>query len=219
MIRTARWLLAGALAAAAAFAPAAPLSPAELTALCANAEDQAHCGRLIEARQLPKFGKIAERDGDELRIWLEPFGMTRFRDTINITGARTYAVWDYLEKLETVVLFTTDADRTGFILVQQRGGEEYPLPSEPVLAPDERHFATADFCEHDCVNEIAVWQIARNGVRKTLVWKPDARWTDVSVSWRGADALKIEYSLPDQPASRITERRLGDPGWKSIPAK
>ena len=44
--------------AVAGFAHAAPLTSTELTALCANAEDQAHCGRLIEARQLPRVARF-----------------------------------------------------------------------------------------------------------------------------------------------------------------
>jgi hypothetical protein len=194
-------------------ARAAPLTPAELTALCAHAEDQAHCGRLIEARQLPRVARIVERHGDELRVSLAPLGLTIFRDSVDINGAKSYAVWDYVEDLDTLVLFATDGERTSFLLVQRRGGGEYRVPSEPVLAPDARHFATADFCADDCENEIAVWRIAREGVRKELAWKPAAAWSDVSVGWRAADTLKIEYSVPDRPGSRIAERRLSDPGW------
>jgi hypothetical protein len=194
-------------------AAAAPPTPAELAALCGNAEDQAHCGRLIEARQLPRVTRIVERNGDELRVSLAPLGLTIFRDSVDINGAKSYAVWDYVEDLDTLVLFATDGERTSFLLVQRRGGGEYRVPSEPVLAPDARHFATADFCADDCENEIAVWRIAREGVRKELAWKPAAAWSDVSVGWRAADTQKIENSVPDRPGSRIAERRLSDPGW------
>ena len=44
----ARWAFAA--LALPALALAAPIAREELTALCANAEDQAHCGRLVEAR-------------------------------------------------------------------------------------------------------------------------------------------------------------------------
>jgi len=82
---------------------AAPPTHAELTKLCTNAEDQAHCGRLVEASRLPALKKFVTREGDELRIALVPAGLTVFRDAINIIGARTYAVWDYVEDVDSIV--------------------------------------------------------------------------------------------------------------------
>ena len=160
-------------------AHAAPIARADLVALCKDAEDQAQCGRLVEARQLKSLSRIAERNGDELRVQLAPAGLTVFHDTINVTGARTYAVWDYLEDLDTLVLFTTVGERTGFMLVQRRTGDEYRVPAEPVMSPDARHFATADVCAQECDNEVAVWRIARDGVRKEAAWTPPATWSDV----------------------------------------
>lgn len=200
-------------------AAAAPLSPAEITSLCANAEDQAHCGRLIEGRQMKAVSRFVDRNGDELRIQLSPFGMTVFRDTINISGAETYAVWDYLEDLETVVLFATAGDRTEFWLVERRGGREIRIPSEPVLSPNQQRFVTADFCASGCDNQVVVWRIEPTDVHKELAWTPSAPWTDVSVGWRSQDTLKLEYSLAGQPGSRIVERRLSDASWTKVPAR
>ena len=125
---------------------AAPISREELTSLCIEADDAARCGRLVEARQLRAMSRFVERDGSELRIQLVPFGLTTFRDSEGVRGARSYAVWDYLEDLDTLVLFTTVGERSGFMLVQRRSGDEFRVPAEPVIAPDKRHFATADFC-------------------------------------------------------------------------
>ena len=196
---------------------AAPPSHAELTSLCKDAEDQAACGRLVEARRLRDLSRILERNGDELRVSLSPIGLTVFRDSIDVWGATSYAVWDYVEPLDTLVLFTTRGERTGFLLLQRQGGEEYPLPSEPVLAPDRRHFVTADVCPRDCTNEIAVWSIVRKGVRKVATWKPPAAWTDAGVSWRGVDALAIEYSLADDPRTQTLALPLSDPSWVKAP--
>ena len=218
----ARWVFAAlALPALAlpALALAAPIAREELTALCANAEDQAQCGRLVEARQLPRLSRIAERVGDELRVSLSPFGLTIFRDTVNVTGATSYAVWDYLENLDTLVLFTTDGDRSGFLLLQRRGGGEYRVPSEPIMAPDARHFATADFCAKECDNRVTVWRMDRNGVRKLSTWVPAKPWTDVSVTWTDADTIALEYSLADDAQPRTLLRRLGDPSWQNVSTK
>ena len=195
---------------------AAPPTPAELTKLCSNAEDQAHCGRLVEARQLPKLKAVATREGDELKIALLPVGLATFRDAVNIIGARTYAVWDYIEDLEAVVLFATDGDRTEFWIVARRGGGEFRVPSEPVLAPGHRRFATADFCADACDNELAVWRIDDSGVRKELTWKPSETWADAGVTWKGAEALAIEYTVAKASSPRTLERRINDATWTRV---
>ena len=187
---------------------AAPLTPAELTRLCTNAEDQAHCGRLVEASRLPALKKIVTREGDELRIALVPAGLTVFRDAINIIGARTYAVWDYVEDVDAIVLFATDGDRTEFWLVQRRGGAEFRLPSEPVLAPGHKRFATADCCADGCANELAIWRIDDPGVRKELAGNPAEPWRDAGVTWKGTETLAIEYTPDSDARPRSLERRL-----------
>ena len=58
------------------------------------------------------------------------------------------------------VLFTTDADRTGFLLLTRHNGRQYRLPAEPVLSPDRQYLVTADFCADGCDNELALWRIA-----------------------------------------------------------
>ena len=103
-----RVLLSGLLAAGACVVQAAPLTPADIATLCANAEDQAHCGRLVEERQIKALPGLAVRDGDDLRITLYPSGTAVFRDVVRITGAQTYALWDALSPINGVVLFTTE---------------------------------------------------------------------------------------------------------------
>ena len=57
-----RSLRAGATLAAGLFAAAAvaaPVSTEELATLCANAEDSAHCGRLVETEQMKSLPHLA----------------------------------------------------------------------------------------------------------------------------------------------------------------
>lgn len=193
---------------------AAPISRADLVALCGDAEDPAQCGRLVEARQLRTVSRFVEREGRDLRVRLVPYGLSVFRDTDSALGGGTsYAVWDYYADLETLVLFTTRNDRSGFLLLTRRGGAEHQLPAEPVLAPDQRRFATADVCAHGCDNEVAVWRIDRDGARKEASWKPPADWTDVTVAWRGANTIALEYLVGNDSTAHSAERRLDDPSW------
>ena len=197
-------------------ATAAPPTAAELAKMCGDAEDQAQCGRFVEARQLPKLRNVASRDGDELRIELLPVGSTVFRDAINIIGARSYALWDYVEDLESVVLFATNGDRTEFWWVQRRGGGEFRIPSEPVLAPGHRQFATADFCAQECDNQVAVWRIDASGVHKELAFSPQEVWQEASVAWKNANSVVIEYMRASEATPQIVERRLDDATWVRV---
>jgi hypothetical protein len=195
-------------------ARAAPISRAELTSLCIEAEDAVRCGRLVEARQLRALSRFVERDGAELRIQLVPFGLTTFRDSENVRGTRSYALWDYADDLETVVLFTTNGERSGFMLVQRRGGAEFGIPAEPVFSPDRRHFVTVDVCARECEQEVTLWRIGADGVAKEATWRPPADWTDASATWRTAGTLVFDYSTAKDPASRTLERTLADRSWQ-----
>ncbi|MEP6679389.1 MAG: hypothetical protein ABJB78_08825 [Betaproteobacteria bacterium] len=202
---------AAALPAAAAAAPTA----VQVGELCANADDQAHCGRLIEQAQMKRLPGLVERAGDDLRIALLPAGSgtVTFRDSVPLTGAKSYALWDYLDRINAVVLFTTDGEQTGFLLLQRTNGRQYRLPSEPTISPDRQRLVTADFCASGCAGELAVWRVTRDDVRKELAWKPPAPWTDASATWKDADTLQIEYSADGQASARTLLRGLDAPGW------
>ncbi|MGI8894183.1 MAG: hypothetical protein ACR2HE_00760 [Casimicrobiaceae bacterium] len=210
--------LAAAFAFAATCAPAAPLAPARVVELCANADGQAHCGRLIEAEQLKALPNLAVRDGDALRVSLFPAGVREFVDVDTIRGSQTYSLWDYWGPINAVVLFTTNLDRTGYAVLQRATGQLTALPAEPVLAPDRQRLAIADFCAKDCENDITVWRVTREGVRGESAWKPRETWTDVTVYWKDAATLAIEHTLSDGKTLTL-ERRLADPGWSKFDAR
>ena len=74
--------------------------------------------------------------------------------------------------------------------------------------------AVADFCRANCDNEVTVWRIARDGIRKELGWKPDANWSDVTVQWKDAETLTIEFTPADDVKARTLERRMADADWQ-----
>jgi len=211
-----RLVLFAALALAAATARAGPTA-SEVATLCADAEDAAHCGRLVEARQLARLAGIAARDGDELRVALYPSGTAVFRDRIGIDNVKTYALWDALSPINAVLLYVTDGERTGFLLVQRAGGRTTPLPAEPVLSPDRRYVVTADFCAEGCDNEIALWRVSREDVRKERAWRPGARWSDVTVEWQSPARLVVEHTPAGATARDRVELRLDDARWRNVP--
>src|SRR5436309_4042948 len=125
-------LRAGLMLALLAFASSShgiSLHAAQIAELCANAEDQSHCGRLIKEVQLKRLPGLAVRDGDDLKVSLFPSGAATFHDSVAITGAKSFTLWDYFDRINAVVLFTTDGDQTGFLVVQRTNGKQSRMPS------------------------------------------------------------------------------------------
>jgi hypothetical protein len=195
-------------------AHAAPVTPARITELCAQAEGPAHCGRLVEADQMKALPNLAVRDGGTLMVLLYPAGAREFVDVDTLHGSTTWSLWDYWSPVNVVVLFTTDMDRLGYATLQRTTGQLTAVPAEPSLSPDRQHMAVADFCAANCDNEVSVWSVAREGIRKELSWKPNAQWTGVSMQWKGDNTLVLEYTPKGEDKPRTVERRLADADWQ-----
>ena len=207
--------LAAAACCAASLALAAPLSNTELTEICAQADDPVHCGRLVEAVQLKRLPNLARRDGGVLTVSLYPAGSAVFTDSADPVGGRSYSLWDYLDGINAVLVYTTAGDTTTFTLLQRTTNRRVELPTEPQLAPDRAHLVTADVCEAQCSNEIAVWRVTRESVHKELTWSPGAAWTDAAAKWKDAATLSFEYVGAE--GQGIAEKKLDDPAWKRVP--
>jgi hypothetical protein len=208
-------LVAGLLAAVAvASLHAAPPTPERVLELCAQVEGPSHCGRLVEAEQLKALPNLAVREGDTLRVSLFPSGSRDFVDTITTQNERTYALWDYWSPVNAVVLFITSGDELRYAVLQRTTSALSVVPAEPVLAPDRQRIAVADFCSKRCDNEITMWRITRDGLRKEATLKPAVPWSDVTVAWKNAETLTIQYTPPGEEKPRTLERGLADTEWK-----
>ncbi|MEO8674434.1 MAG: hypothetical protein ABI569_02585 [Casimicrobiaceae bacterium] len=193
---------------------AAPLTHDELVAACAKAEGPAHCGRNVEEIQLKRLPNLATREGNTLTVSLYPTGTATFTDTEALNGGRSYALWDFVSEINAVVLFANDGANSSFVVLQRTNGRRVDLPSEPKVSPDRSRLVTADFCASNCVNELAVWRVTKDGVQKELTWKPAQRWDDAGVSWKNADTLVVEYTPAGAAPPATLERRLTDAGWR-----
>lgn len=177
----------------------------------------AHCGRLVEAVQLKRLPNLAVRDGQLLKVQLYPTGAVTFADTEAINGGRTYSLWDYLDPINAVLLYATDGDVVSFVLVQRATGRRVVLPTEPKVSPDRQRLVTADFCASECVNELAVWRVTRDGIHKELAWKPAQAWVDAGASWRDPETIAVEYTPDGAGKPGVLVRKLTDPGWRQLP--
>jgi hypothetical protein len=195
---------------------AAPLSNAEIAELCAQAEDASHCGRLVEAAQLKRLPGLARREREQLLVTLFPQGTATFTDSDDPVKGRSYSLWDYLDGINAVLLYTTAGEKTTFTLLQRSTNRRYELPTEPQLSPDRQRLVTADVCGPRCTHEVAVWQVTREGIRKELSWSPDPDWIDASAKWKDDQTLVIEYSVGEAAAPGSLERKLRDPSWKRL---
>ena len=144
---------------------ATPLSQQEIVNLCGNAEDPAHCGRLIEEVQLKRLPNLARRDGNALLVSLYPSGTATFTDSDDPVNGRSYSLWDYFDPINAVVLYSTAGESTTFIVLRRTTNRRFDLPAEPQLSPDRLRFVTADVCPSRCVNEIAVWRVSPESLR------------------------------------------------------
>jgi hypothetical protein len=196
---------------------AARLTSAQISEACATADGPVHCGRLIEQQQLPRLPGLAKRDGTVLTVNLYPTGTTTFTDVEDGPNARWYSLWDVLDSINAVVLYTTTNDTASFTLLQRRTNRRFSLPSEPILSPDKQRLVTADICVKNCSNEITVWRISGDGLQKELVWAPGSDWIDAGVQWRDADTLSLEYSVAGKSGDAKLERKLSDPTWTRLP--
>jgi hypothetical protein len=195
-----------------------PLSVEELTKVCAEADDAPHCGRLVEGVQLPRLPNLAVREKSDLKVSLYPAGSVTFTDIEAVSGGRSYSLWDFLSEINAVVLFVTAGDEASFLLLQRTTGRKTDLPADPKLSPDRSRLVTADFCAHRCTNEVALWRVARDGVRKELVLRPGVPWTDVVATWRDADTIAIDYTVAGAATRSRLARRVADTEWVRAPA-
>ena len=197
----------------AATAQAVPLTPEELKNVCAQAEDSSHCGRLVEEAQLKRLPNLAVRDGTALKVSLFPSGIATFTDTEALNGGRSYSLWNYINEINSVVLYTSDGDDVTFTLLQRATGRKTELPGDPKLSPDRTRLVTADFCDKHCVNELAVWRVTREGIRKESTWTSREPWSDAVATWKDADTITVEYTVAGAQSRSRVERRLADPSW------
>lgn len=195
-------------------AHASPLTPEEIVTICAEADGPSHCGRLVEAVQLKRLPSLATRNGSVLQVSLFPSGAATFSDTEALDGGRTFSLWDAYSEINAVLLYTTDGDTIGFRLLQRTTGRVVELPSEPRVSPDRQRLVTADFCAVRCSNELAVWRVSRDGVRKELAWSPPTAWADATATWKDPDTIVVEFTAAAGATPATLERRLSDAGWR-----
>ena len=198
----------------ASLAHAAPIAPERMMELCANVEGPAHCARIVEAEQLKSLPDLAKRDGDTLTVRLFPSGTRLLVDTLAANNERSYALWDYWSPINAVVLFVASGDDVSYAVLQRASGQLTTLPAEPVLAPDRQRIAVADFCSHKCTNAVSVWRVTRDGMRKELGYKPPADWNDVTVAWKDADTLVLQYDPAGGGDRKSVDRKLAAGDWK-----
>ncbi len=199
-------------------ASALPLSLDEITTVCGSGAGPENCARRIEAVQLKRLPDLAKREGATLTVSLYPSGTIAFTDVDARSGERTYSLYDYVSEINAVVLYVTDGEESSFALLQRATGRETPLPADPHLSPDRQNLLTADFCAGHCAGELAVWRVTRDGVHKTLAWRPRETWIDAAATWKDADTIAIEYTPAGEQKTRALERHLADADWIRVPA-
>jgi hypothetical protein len=211
--------VASATALACGVALAVPPTPEEITRICTSADGAAHCARLVEAEQMKRLPNLARRDGDTLFIKLYPNGEAKFEDRHTLQGGTTYALFDFVNEFNAAVVWVTKDEGFSLVLLQRVNGRQTPIPAQPAPSPDRTRFATADFCATHCENQLVVWVVDKEGVRRDVAWKPPEKWADATVQWKGDDTLVLDYTRDGDGAPRKLERKLSEPGWTKAAAQ
>jgi len=163
-----------------------------------------------------RYANLARRDGGALLVSLYPSGTATFTDSDDPVNGRSYSLWDFLDAINAAVLFSTAGESTSFIVLRRTTNRRFDLPAEPQLSPDRQHIVTADVCPSRCINEIAVWRVAPESLRKELVWTPADRWSDAAATWKDESTLAVEYTPAGADKGAVVERKLSDPVWKRV---
>jgi hypothetical protein len=115
-----------------------------------------------------------------------------------------------------VLLFVNQGDRSSYVLLMRANGRQFRLPAEPALAPDRQYIATADFCASGCDNEVALWRVTRDDVRKERLFQAVVPWSDVTAEWSGPDSVTIEYTVEGQAQRQQMQLPRGDARWRLV---
>lgn len=212
-VRPERALAGLAIACVSLAALAVPPTREEVVKWCTDADDMAHCGRLIEAQQMKRLPGLAKREGVDLRINLFPSGTATFTDVENPLQPLSYSFYDTIDPINAALLYKTDGEKATFVLLQRASNRTTELPSEPKLSPDRQHLVTADFCASDCANELAIWRVARDGITRIKVFRTTEDWTDAIPRWKDAGTVVVDYQPAGGGARRSVERKLSADGW------
>ena len=109
---------------------------------------------------------------------------------------------------------STRAIARATLLLKRTNGRQYRLPAEPSLSPDRQYLVTADFCASGCDNEVALWRVSRDDVRKERVLRPEGTWSDVTVEWSGPDTVVVDYLRGADPARAQLRVAMRDTLWR-----
>ncbi|MDR1529583.1 MAG: hypothetical protein LBS40_04190 [Burkholderiales bacterium] len=182
----------------------AALSTEKIIELCSDTEDTYHCARVIETEQLKSVpNNLARRgSGDEKTVLTIRLSQNLFSDPpqeikfIDKEG-KSYSVWDYWSAFDALLLLVIDGEESYYLWLYNGNGQTVRLPAEPSFSQDNKRIVTADFCEENCRNEIAIWQIRKGLPVKTRVWTPKEQWEDAEATWVSLAEIKLVYRVKE----------------------
>lgn len=173
-----------------------------MMAICAQADDTHDCARRIETEQLKNMpaGLARRGEGGERGTLTLSLSQGLFNDSAQEVrlidkDGKAYTVWDYWPTPEAFLLLVLEEEDNHYLWLSRFDGKTVRLPAEPVFALGNKRFATADFCEKGCRNEVAVWQIRQGIPVKTRVWQPKEAWEDAEASWVSPEQLRLAYRV------------------------
>lgn len=217
-------LVALALAAGCATAPARSVDLLGPEALCAEGNDAYRCGQTVEAVQLETFGSRVRREDGTLSLRIGDGEGLSFADSPPATraeAARRFTFRDYLPGVGFYLVAEHFAAGTSWLLVHAGSGKTYRVDGLPVFAPDGGHALVLPLGADGWVTAIQLWRVDGDAVGLAWAHTPPvadaAEWSVSQPVWTDARTLRLVQTVTDPGGTRLREGtlivRLGPGGW------
>lgn len=219
----AAWCAAFALALAGcttAREPAARESGEQLAALCAEIQNSYECAQAIEAHQLqkPEYARRVARKDAELRLQLGDGKTVTVADVqpADEVSVVKHSFRDYLGEIGYFMLHRQYYEGEEYVLLHDRTGKMFPLPSPPVISPDRSRLVTTfpGLSGGYSPNIVQIWRVTPDGLIEEFTIHP-RDWEPVGASWIDSGTIRLQTRLLVGDEEKTLTLKLRDGKWIS----
>ncbi len=173
-------------------------------AICDNPSQDFPCAQKVELAFLKHYNDLVTKEKEHTLILKLQNGKTKsYQDVLSDSyeTAISYNFVGYLDSLNYYVIRLQYYEGGGFMLVDQKDGQEYPISDFPVLSPNGNAFvcAHADVAAGYDPNSLQIWHISSGKPLLSYELNPKD-WGPSKVNWLGNERIKVIRVSFDQNA-------------------
>ena len=193
------------------------------SAICENASQDFSCAQKVEQEYLRYYADLVTKEKEHTLVLKLKNGKTKvYVDVLSESyeTAISYNFVDYLDSLNFYVLRMQYYEGCGFLLIDQKDGQEYPIGSFPILSPNGAAFVCtySDVAAQYNLNSIQVWHMSDRKPVLAYEFNPE-KWGPSDAVWDGNNRIKISRMGFDQNAFKeialpSTQLNMVEGRWK-----